>query len=333
VRNVTFNNMSGKTIVVTGGSGYLGGAACVLLKEKGYTPISLDRVPSPGGDWETRLVDLADAEEARRAWEQLPQVDAVLHFAALALVAESVRRPDEYRRNNVQATRNCLEGAGRRGAKAFVHSSTCAVYGYPEKQPITERTPLAPISPYGESKLLSEQAIDSYSAPDGMRTLSLRYFNPAGALEGLRWGERHEPETHLIPLVLRAARTATAVSILGTDYPTPDGTCVRDYIHLIDLIEAHVLALAKLESQAELPKVVNLGGGRGYSVKEVVAAAERASRKKIASKLEARRPGDPPLLVADISTARRVLGWEPKRGLDEILTSQWAWETRGPSQK
>lgn len=316
-------------VVVTGGSGYLGGAACLRLLERGYTPISLDRKKLPKhADWESHLVDLADGEAAKRVWDALPEVTAVLHFAALALVSESVEKPDLYRRNNVQATRNSAEGALRRGAKAFVHSSSCAVYGYPQTQPITEQTPQAPISPYGESKQLSEKVVDEISRTKGLRTLNLRYFNPSGALDSLAWGEDHEPETHLVPLVLRAARTGKSVSIFGSDYPTPDGTCIRDFFHVEDLIDAHILALEKLGGGAALPPALNLGAGRGHSVKEVLAVASRVCGKTIGSTLQARRPGDPPTLVADSSRAQALLGWKPKRSLEDAIRSHWAWENR-----
>ncbi len=316
-------------VVVTGGSGYLGGAACLRLKERGYRPISLDRRSPPKlADWESHLVDLADAEAARKAWDALPEVSAVLHFAALALVSESVQKPDLYRRNNVQATRHCAEGALRRNAKAFVHSSSCAVYGFPQTQPITEETPHAPISPYGESKQLSEKVLDEFARTKGLKTLNLRYFNPAGALDSLAWGESHEPETHLIPLVLKAARSGKPVSIFGSDYATPDGTCVRDFFHVEDLIEAHILALEKLQAGVALPPALNLGAGRGHSVKEVLEAASRVCGKKIPSSLQARRPGDPPTLVADSSKAQQLLDWKPKRSLEDALKSHWAWENK-----
>lgn len=314
-------------VVVTGGAGYLGGAACLRLLEKGYRPISLDKAPLVGGKWESHLVDLADARLARQAWDGIPEVTAVLHFAALALVAESVKYPEEYKRNNVQATLNCAEGALRKKARAFVHSSSCAVYGFPEKQPISESTALAPISPYGESKRLSEKVLSDF-VPRGLPALNLRYFNPGGAMDSLRWGERHEPETHLIPLIFRAAHTGEPLPILGADYPTPDGTCVRDFLHVEDLIDAHLLALDELESGASLPAAINLGGGRGYSVKEVLSKAASVVGRPIPSVARARRPGDPATLVADISEAERKLRWKPKRTLDDILASQWAWENR-----
>jgi UDP-glucose 4-epimerase len=320
--------MKKRTVVVTGGSGYLGGAACARLLQKGYHPISLDRVAPPKpASWEHHLVDLSDEKAARRLWDGLPEVSAVLHFAALALVAESMEIPEEYRRNNVQATRHCVEGAARRGARAFVHSSTCAVYGYPETQPITEETALAPINPYGESKQLSEKVVDGLSREKGLRALNLRYFNPAGALDGLAWGERHEPETHLIPLVFRAARTGEPVSIFGSDYPTPDGTCVRDFLHLEDLIEAHILALDALESGASLPPALNLGAGRGHSVREILDTASKVCGKKISSVPRPRRAGAPPTLVADTTKANHYLRWKPTRTLEQTLASHWAWET------
>ncbi len=321
--------MSKRTVIVTGGSGYLGGAACLRLLQKGYTPLSLDRLPPPkGATWETKLVDLADAAQAARAWDALPENATVLHFAALALVAESVRMPEEYKRNNVQATLNCAEGASRRKARAFVHSSSCAVYGFPQVPLISEELPCAPISPYGESKRLAEKVVDQVSKSRNLSTLNLRYFNPAGALDSLGWGERHEPETHLIPLVLRAARTGDPVPILGSDYPTPDGTCVRDYLHLEDLVDAHLLALESLEAGKKLPGTLNLGAGRGVSVKEILEAAGRICGKNIPSTLQPRRVGDPPVLVADTKKAREHLGWKPSRSLDQILASHWAWENR-----
>jgi len=253
-----------------------------------------------------------------------------MHFAAHAYVGESVENPRKYFRNNVLAALNLLNSALDAGIRRFVFSSTCAVYGIPEKVPIAEPAPRRPVSPYGVSKLFFENALDAYGRAYGLRSVCLRYFNAAGADDSGEIGELHRPETHLIPLALSAAtEEGPELRIYGSDYPTPDGTCVRDYIHVNDLAEAHVQALQYIEkagpeNQGE-SLALNLGTGRGYSVLEVIREAEKATGHPVRHKVGPRRAGDPPILVADAAKAREVLGWSAKRDLADIVSSAWNW--------
>jgi UDP-glucose-4-epimerase GalE len=259
----------------------------------------------------------------------LARVDAVMHFAAHAYVGESVENPRQYFRNNVLGSLNLLNTALDAGIRRFVFSSTCAVYGIPGKIPITEQTPREPVNPYGASKLFFENALAAYSRAYRLRSISLRYFNAAGADESGEIGELHEPETHLIPLAL-AASTANGreLQIYGSDYPTADGTCLRDYIHVSDLADAHVRALQHLEASADVTGeklAINLGSGRGYSVLEVIQAVEKATGRPVRRKIGPRRPGDPPALIADPSKAQSLLGWTAKHNLDDIVSTAWTW--------
>jgi len=255
----------------------------------------------------------------------LARVDAVMHFAAHAYVGESVENPRKYFRNNVLGALSLLNSVLDAGIRRFVFSSTCAVYGIPEQIPISEQTPREPVNPYGASKLFFENALEAYSRAYGLRSVSLRYFNAAGADESGEIGELHDPETHLIPLALAAsAANGPELQIHGSDYPTPDGTCVRDYIHVNDLADAHVRALQYLEKGGDL-LAINLGTGRGHSVLEAIRAAESATGRPVRRKIGPRRPGDPPILVADPARAQRVLGWTAKRNLADIVSSAWAW--------
>jgi UDP-glucose 4-epimerase len=255
------------------------------------------------------------------------QPDAVLHFAAFSLVGESVAHPDWYYHNNVLATLVLLDVMREHGVRRFVFSSTAAVYGAPEHLPIDEAAPTQPTNPYGATKLVIEQALPWYEAAFGLRYVSLRYFNAAGATE--RLGEHHEPETHLIPLLLQVALgQRPSAEIYGVDYPTADGTCIRDYIHVADLAEAHVLALTALEQGS---RIYNLGNGLGFSVRQVLEAARRVTGHPIPAVERPRRPGDPPRLVASAARIARELGWQPKRPtLDEIIGSAWEWARRHP---
>jgi len=260
-------------------------------------------------------------------------VDAVMHFAAHAYVGESVENPRKYFRNNVLAALSLLNCALDAGIRRFVFSSTCAVYGLPEQIPITELEKREPVNPYGATKLCFENALESYDRAYGLRSVRLRYFNAAGADESGDTGELHDPETHLIPLALAATTdTGRELQIFGSDYPTPDGTCVRDYIHVSDLANAHVRALQYLETgggdNGGDPLAINLGTGRGHSVLEVIQAAERATGRPVRRKMGPRRPGDPPALVADPSKAQKVLGWSAQRNLADIVNSAWAWMQR-----
>jgi UDP-arabinose 4-epimerase len=260
----------------------------------------------------------------------LARVDAVMHFAAHAYVGESVENPRKYFQNNVLGALSLLNSALDAGIRRFVFSSSCAVYGIPEQIPIAEQTPREPVNPYGASKLFFENALEAYGRAYGLRSVSLRYFNAAGADESGEIGELHDPETHLIPLALAACtENGPELQIHGSDYPTPDGTCVRDYIHVSDLADAHVRALQYVEKSGDEEGgdslAINLGTGRGYSVLEVIRAAENATGQPVRRNIGPRRPGDPPVLVADPAKARRLLGWTAQRDLDDIVTSAWAW--------
>jgi UDP-glucose-4-epimerase GalE len=257
---------------------------------------------------------------------------AVMHFAAFAYVGESVDAPLDYYRNNFTGALSLLGAMQKCGVAQFVFSSTCAVYGTPPTQPMPENLPLAPINPYGRSKLMVEQALVDASAAHGMRSVSLRYFNASGAHPSGEIGELHEPETHLIPRAMMAANgEIDAIDIFGTDYPTPDGTAIRDYIHVCDLADAHVAALRYLQEGGETISL-NLGTGRGHSVNEILESVARVTGREPPSRVATRRPGDPPKLVADPAAARRVLGFAAKwTEIDDVVSSAWKWHSRSPA--
>jgi UDP-arabinose 4-epimerase len=319
-------------ILVTGGAGYIGSHAAKALARAGYEPVTYDnlgRGHRAAVRWGPLVVgDLADrallADTMRRH-----KVAAVMHFAAFAYVGESVSEPALYFRNNVANSLNLLEAMEETGVRHIVFSSTCATYGLPEKMPIAEDAPQRPVNPYGESKLMIERMLHWLGGARGLRHAALRYFNAAGADPEGEIGEDHDPETHLIPLVLAAALgKRAAIDIFGTDYPTPDGTAIRDYIHVQDLADAHVLALGHLLKGGN-SVALNLGTGAGHSVRAVIDAAERVTGRSIPRREAARRAGDPPTLVADARRAKAALGWTPKlSGLDDIIASAWAWHRR-----
>ena len=318
-------------ILVVGGAGYIGSHAARALRRSGYEAVIYDNLStgfrSLAQGFELVEGDIADAARLRLV---LGRVDAVMHFAAHAYVGESVENPRKYFRNNVLGALSLLNSALDAGIRRFVFSSSCAVYGVPEQIPITEETPREPVNPYGASKLFFENALQAYGRAYGVRSVSLRYFNAAGADEGGEIGEMHEPETHLIPLALAAsAANGPELKIFGSDYPTRDGTCVRDYIHVSDLADAHVRALQYLErnkdEQGGDSLAINLGNGRGQSVLEIIQATENATGRRVRRKMGPRRPGDPPVLVADAATAHRMLGWAARRDLADIVASAWAW--------
>jgi UDP-arabinose 4-epimerase len=319
-----------KAIMVTGGAGYIGSHACKALARAGYEPIAYDSLVR-GHREAVRWGPLVEGDLADRALltETIRRFDigAVMHFAAFAYVGESMTQPELYFRNNVVNSLGLLETMRETGVQRMVFSSTCATYGIPEVVPIAEDAPQRPVNPYGESKLMIERALHWHSVGHGLAYVALRYFNAAGADPDGEAGERHEPETHLIPLVLQAARGQRAeIEIYGSDYPTPDGTAIRDYIHVADLADAHVRALAYLE-KGGASTALNLATGRGYSVREVIAAAERVTGRRVPRREVARRTGDPPALVADATRARQFLGWIPRfSGLDSIIASAWTWE-------
>ena len=320
-------------ILVTGGAGYIGGAAVRLLLQKNYRVTVLDnlsrghRASIPQGV-PLVVADLGDPAHLARLFAA-NQFDAVMHFAAFAEVAESMQDPAKYFRNNTSATLTLIEACLVHRVQKFVFSSSCAVFGVPDSTPIAESAPKRPANPYGQSKLQTEIMLDWFHRIHGLRYAVLRYFNAAGAWEG--HGEHHDPESHLIPNVLRAALGAAGpVPIYGTDYPTPDGTCVRDFIHIYDLAVAHLQVLQALDSSA--PHIYNLGIGTGSSIRQVIAAAARVSRKSIPTFDSPRRPGDPPVLVASSDKIRRELSWSPQFAtLDSILQSAWQWHSTHPN--
>jgi UDP-glucose 4-epimerase len=316
-------------IFVTGGAGYIGSVCVEQLLEAGHEVTVFDNL-SEGhrSAVDPRAVfvrgDLGDPEGLKAALHG-SKAEAVMHFAANALVGESMVNPTKYFRNNVVGGMHLLEAMHACGVGRIVFSSTCATFGTPDRVPIDETFEQRPINPYGESKLMFEKMLRWYDEIHGIRSVALRYFNAAGA--SVRFGEDHRVETHLIPNVLKVALgQKEAVSIFGTDYETPDGTCIRDYIHILDLAEAHRLALG-----SERSAKYNLGTGGGTSVREVVACCERVTGRKIAVREEPRRPGDPARLIASSDRIRSELGWEPRyQSLDRIIESAWAWHVKHP---
>ncbi|HLS90839.1 MAG TPA: UDP-glucose 4-epimerase GalE [Limnochordia bacterium] len=321
-------------VLVTGGAGYIGSHTVKALKEAGHYVVVFDDlstghresvagVPFVQGDV-TRREDLLDALKRY-------SIDAVMHFAAKSLVGESMQDPAKYYVNNVAGGVTLLEALREAGVGTIIFSSTAAVYGEPESIPIPEEHPLRPTSVYGRTKLMFEQMLEDYRRVYGLRYAALRYFNAAGADPSGQIGEDHDPETHLIPIVLQAALgQREAVTIFGTDYDTPDGTCIRDYIHVTDLADAHVLALEALKAGGP-GGVYNLGNGNGFSVRQVIEAAERVVGAKIPVKEGDRRPGDPAVLVASSARAQRELGWKPRfTDLDEIVRTAWQWHRSHP---
>ena len=321
-----------KTILVTGGAGYIGSHACKALARAGFTPVAYDNLVY-GHREAVRWGPFVEADLADRARlaEALARYDiaAVMHFAAFAYVGESMEKPQLYFRNNVVNTLGLLEVMLEAGRRTIVFSSTCATYGTPDTVPIAEDAAQRPVNPYGESKVMVERALHWYGLAHGFAHAALRYFNAAGADPDGEIGEAHQPETHLIPLVLDAALgTRPHIDILGTDYPTPDGSAVRDYIHVQDLAEAHVAALRHLLAGGG-SLALNLGTGTGHSVREVIAKAEQVTGRRIGRRESPRRPGDPPVLVADARRARAQLGWTARLSdLDTILATAWAWHSR-----
>ena len=312
-------------VLVVGGAGYIGSHAAHVLRRKGYDVIIYDDLSTGhktlADGFDLVIGDIADSAKIAKL---LSRCDAVMHFAAHAYVGESVQNPKKYFHNNVTAALTLLDSVMESRVRKFIFSSTCAVYGNPVKVPITENNPRQPVNPYGATKLAFENALEAYGRAYGVRFVSFRYFNAAGADENGKVGELHQPETHLIPLIFQAAQgRRAAVDIFGDDYPTADGTCIRDYIHVTDLAEAHVLGLEYL-SKGE-STAVNLGSGDGYSVKQVVAAVERITGRKVPTHITARRPGDPPELVADPALAEKLLKWKAKRSLDDIISTAWKW--------
>ncbi len=317
-------------ILVTGGAGYIGSVVTELLAARKFPVVVVDnltqghRVAVPAGVDFFRA-DLLDRTQITRVFEEY-QIESVIHLAAVSVVGDSVKHPLHYYQQNVIGLLNLLEAMRQAGTERIVFSSTASVYGTPEEIPVSESAPLQPVNPYGWTKVMGEKILVDASRAYGLRYVSLRYFNVAGATD--RCGEAHRPETHLIPSVLEVALGQRPyLELFGSDYSTPDGTCIRDYIHVVDLAEAHLLALEKTANSAG---VYNLGSNRGYSVREVIACAEKVTGKKIAVRQKPRRAGDAARLVASFEKAKTELGWQPSRDLEEMVSSAWAWRQRHP---
>jgi UDP-glucose-4-epimerase GalE len=319
------------SILIVGGAGYIGSQTAKRVARAGLRPVVFDNLVY-GHEWAVKwgpLVrgDLADGAQIRRVLEE-NRITAVVHFAAYAYVGESVANPRKYYRNNVVGTINLLDAMLDAGVRDIVFSSTCATYGDPTRVPIDESHPQSPVNPYGDTKLAIERVLAWYQRAYGLRFAALRYFNAAGADPDGELGEDHDPETHLIPLAIQAALGGKPLEIYGTDYATADGTAIRDYIHVQDLADAHVAALEALRGGASR-LFVNLGTGRGHSVREVIAAVEKVSGRKVSAREAGRRAGDPPALVADARLAAEVLGWKARiPDLETIVEHAWRWRQK-----
>jgi len=327
-------------VLITGGAGYIGGTVAGLLVSQGHEAVAFDNLSHGRRDLLPPGVEFVQGELADRAAleslfieakEQGKPFDGVLHFAALIEAGESMVHPEQFFRNNTASTLSLLEAILAEGPRRMVFSSTAAVYGEPESVPIKEDAKLLPTNAYGESKLLVEHMLDWLNRIHGLRFASLRYFNVAGAPEGpggVTRGEAHDPESHLIPLVLDVALgRRKSIRIYGEDYPTPDGTCIRDYIHVSDLADAHLLALNALETQEKL--IFNLGNGQGFSVRQVIDSARHVTGHEIPVEIHPRRAGDPAVLVASSKKAMRELGWTPRyTKLDDIIRTAWLWHQK-----
>jgi UDP-glucose-4-epimerase GalE len=319
-------------IVVTGGAGYIGSHTVLQLIDQGYDVVVVDNLVRGHRDAVhpdmLRTVDLHDTDGLVKIFEEKP-CDAVIHFAAYTAVGESMKKPEIYFDNNVAGSLSLFTAMVRTGVKHAVFSSTAAVYGMPASSPIQESFPYSPINPYGESKVMTEKILGWFDQLHGLRSICLRYFNAAGADPQGRSGERHDPETHLIPLMFRAIQSGEPLTVFGEDYPTPDGTCIRDYIHVTDLAQAHILSVEAL-MKGEPSNRFNVGTGTGFSVREVLQAVEVVTGKRVPYKVGARREGDPPALVADSTKLKTTLGWTPKyAALETIVEHAWKF-TSGP---
>lgn len=321
-------------ILVTGGAGYIGSVAVDDLRARGESPVVIDNLvyghrDAIHNDVPFYEASVGDKDLVQRILDE-HEIDAVMHFSAYAYVGESVENPQKYFQNNFVETLHLLDVLMERGVKKFVFSSTCATYGEPQYTPIDEKHPQHPTNPYGWTKFMIERVLESYDHAYGLKFVALRYFNACGAADSC--GEDHDPETHLIPLVLFAAQGKIPhVSIFGDDYPTPDGTAVRDYIHISDLSQAHLLALDHLRA-GQSSEFINLGNGSGYSVNEVIETARRVTGREIKAVMAPRRAGDPSKLVANAAKARDLLGWDPQYAeLEKIIESAWAWHEENPA--
>jgi len=321
-----------KSILVTGGAGYIGSHTAKALAKAGYQPIVYDNL-SKGHRWAVQWGPLVVGDLSNRALlretMQAHNVSAVMHFASHIEVGESMINPFKYLHGNVDASLNLLEAMQEAGVRRIVFSSTAAIYGDPVQVPMTESHPQAPVNPYGEAKRFVERSLHWYAQAHGFRWTALRYFNASGADPDGEIGEQHDPESHLIPRIIYAALgQQKSISIFGTDYPTPDGTAVRDYIHVVDLADAHLKAIERLAAGAE-SIALNLGTGHGHSVREVIASVERVSGRRVPVVEAPRRAGDPPVLVADSTQAQQILNWTPQHAaIDDIVGTAWNWHTR-----
>ncbi len=326
-----------KTVLVTGGAGYVGSHCCKAFFEAGWKVVVFDSLARGWREFvrwgELEQGDLLDSEALDRAFAR-HKPDAVAHFAALAYVGESVEKPGLYYENNTLGTVRLLDAMAKAGCDKIIFSSTCATYGIPERVPMTEDLPQNPINPYGMSKLFVEKVLDDYDVAHGIKSVKLRYFNAAGADPDGMVGERHEPETHLIPLCIEGVlNDSFTLTINGTDFDTRDGTCVRDYIHVMDLADAHLKALDYLDVGGA-SDAFNLGTGTGTTVLEIVEAVERVSGKPVPRKNGARRPGDPPALVASAEKAAHILGWKPVQSdVDSVIQTAWGWHLKEVERK
>ena len=324
-------------VLVTGGAGYIGSHACKALAAAGYTPVTLDNLVyghRAAVRWGPFIHgELGDEHLVRRVLRD-HAIQAVIHFAGYAYVGESMQKPGKYFQNNFSTTVTLLNAMRAEGVQHIVFSSTCATYGIPQSMPIAEDHPQRPVNPYGESKLFVERLLGWFAAAHGMRYAALRYFNAAGADADGEIGEDHDPETHLIPLAIDAALgRRPPVSIFGTDYPTPDGTAIRDYVHVTDLARAHVTALERLHAGADSMRL-NLGTGQGHSVRDVIRMIEEIGGCPVPVVEAPRRPGDPPELVAASGRAKELLGWAPRHsGLRNIIATAWVWHVAAAARK
>jgi UDP-glucose-4-epimerase GalE len=322
--------LQSKNVLVTGGAGFIGSHTAKALAANGFVPVTYDNL-TYGHRWAVQWGPLVegDIRDRVRLVETIKSynIAAVIHFAAFAYVGESMVRPEIYFNNNVTGSLTLLDAVLEAGVPHVIFSSSCATYGTPERLPITENTPQSPVNPYGESKLVIERALHWYSRAHPLTYAALRYFNAAGADPDGKIGEDHTPETHLIPLVFDAVLGGKPIEIYGDDYPTPDGTCVRDYIHVSDLADAHVRALQYL-LQGEKSAAMNLGTGTGYSVREVIHAVQKVTGRDVPHRIAARRPGDPAVLIASPQLAEELLGWRPKNSaIENIVSSAWSWQS------
>lgn len=324
-------------VLVTGGAGYIGSHTCKQLKKHGFTPITYDNLSRGHKEfvkWGPLVVgDILDSKKVEQTLKEY-NVQAVLHFAAFAYVGESVEKPELYYHNNVQGSLSLFEGMLNANVKKLVFSSTCATYGVPEKVPLTEDLSQNPINPYGQSKLIIEKILKDYAPAYDFKSVCLRYFNAAGADRDGDIGENHDPETHLIPLAIEAVLKNKPMKVFGNDYPTPDGTCLRDYIHVTDLAQAHVLALQYLDHASTNFNYFNLGNEKAYSVKEILETVEKVSSKKVPAEIFPRRPGDPATLVSDSTKAKKHLNWKPEiSNIKDIIKTAYDWHTKQVSSK